>query len=115
MKNHKYAIIRIALAVLLAAGIFGIQPAKAGSLDFGWVQGGGGPTMDYGTALALDAGGNAYFTGFVTNGPGNEDGFLNKWDANGNPIWANFVAGPAHDANHDVALDGNGNVYVAGA
>ncbi len=115
MKKLKFAIVRITLAAMLMAGIFGVHPAKAETVDFGWVQGGGGPTLDYGTALAVDASGNAYFTGFVTNGPGNEDGFLNKWDANGNPIWASFVAGPAHDANHDVALDGDGNVYVSGA
>jgi uncharacterized protein YcfL len=42
MKNHKYGIIRIVLALLLAVGIFGIQPAKAETVGFGWVQGSGG-------------------------------------------------------------------------
>jgi hypothetical protein len=115
IKNRKYAILRVVLAAVLMAGLIHVRPAKAESVDFGWVQGGGGPTMDYGTALAVDASGNAYFTGFVTNGPGNEDGFLNKWDASGNPVWAAFVAGTGHDANHAVALDGDGNVYVSGA
>src|SRR5215207_4578477 len=39
MKNHNYVIIRIVLAVLLAVGIFGIQPAKAETVGFGWVEG----------------------------------------------------------------------------
>ena len=112
---HTYTMIRVALAAALIAGIFNIRPAKAETIDFGWVQGGGGTNLDYGTAIAVDDGGNVYGTGFVTNGPGNEDGFLNKWDASGNPVWANFVAGPAHDADHNIALDSTGNVYVSGA
>ncbi|HEY9526977.1 MAG TPA: hypothetical protein VIR02_07855, partial [Anaerolineales bacterium] len=115
--NHlQYAIVRVTLAAVLMAGLIHVRPAKAESIDFGWVEGGaGGASMDYGTALAVDASGNAYFTGFVTNGPGNEDAFLNKWDADGNFIWANIVAGPGHDVNHAVALDEDGNVYVSGA
>jgi hypothetical protein len=112
---RKYEIVRVALAAALIAGIFHVRPAKAETVDFGWVQGGGGTNLDYGTAIALDNGGNVYATGFVNNGPGNEDGFLQKWDASGNHIWSKFVAGPAHDTDHDVALDGEGNVYVAGA
>ena len=115
MKKGTSAVIRIALVALFIAGILGVNPAYAETTDFGWVQGGGGPNPDYGMAMAVDSSGNAYFTGFVTNGPENEDGFLNKWDVNGNPIWATSVAGPASDANHDLALDGDGNVYVAGA
>jgi hypothetical protein len=113
---HKYAIVRVALAAVLMAGLIHVRPAKAESIDFGWVEGGaGGASLDYGTALAVDASGNAYFTGFVTNDPSNEDAFLNKWDADGNFIWANIVAGPGHDVNHAVALDEDGNVYVSGA
>ncbi len=115
MKNHKSYTMRFALVVVLISGIFGVRPAQAETVDFGWVQGGGGTNLDYGTAIALDDGGNVYTTGFVTNGPGNQDGFLQKWDTSGNPIWAKFVAGPGNDTNHGVALDGNENVYAAGA
>jgi len=112
---RKSTIVRLALAIVLLAGLIHVRAAKAESVDFGWVQGSGGPNFDYSTAITLDGSGNAYVTGFVTNGSGNEDGFINKWDASGNPVWGNALAGPAHDANHGVALDGDGNVYVSGA
>jgi hypothetical protein len=112
---RKYAMMRVALAAALIAGLFNVQPAKAETVDFGWVQAGGGPDLDYGTAIALDNSGNVYVTGFVTNGPGNEDGFLTKWDSSGNPIWSKIIAGSGHDAEHGVTVDGAGNVYVSGA
>ncbi|HEY3477130.1 MAG TPA: SBBP repeat-containing protein, partial [Anaerolineales bacterium] len=115
LNNHKALFIRSALILTLLGGMFTVRLAYAGTVGFGWVQGGGGMNLDYATAIAEDDSGNVYATGFVTNGPGNEDAFLNKWDTNGTPIWARFVAGAAHDANHGVALDGAGNVYVAGA
>jgi len=115
-QNRKSAVVSLALVAVLIAGSFGVQPARAETMGFGWVQGGNGlPDIDYGRALALDESGNVYDTGFVTNGPGNQDIFIRKWSASGNPIWSNGLAGLSSDMSSAITLDSNGNVYVTGS
>ena len=112
---RKYAIVRVALAAVLIAVLINIRAAKAETLGFGWVQGVGGTNLEYGTAIALDDSGSVYVSGLVFNAPANQDAFINKWDANGNFIWARFFAGSSNDASYAVAPDVDGNVYVSGS
>ena len=42
------------------------------------------------------------------------DAFLSKFDKNGNYVWAKTWGGEGYDDGDSVAVDGNGNVYVAG-
>jgi len=51
--------------VSLAAGIFGIQPAKAESIDFGWAERLEARNLDYETAIAVDDSGNVYTPDFT--------------------------------------------------
>jgi hypothetical protein len=91
---------------------------------------------DYGTALDLDNSGNIYLTGGFTHqmvfysnpaqyfttlktdftqGLGNSDMFIAKFNSSGNYIWANKAGGTGWDVGNDLAVDGIGNVYVAGS
>src|SRR5207248_2098788 len=46
---------------------------------------------------------------------GDYDGFVTKLDASGNLMWNTFFGGTGHDEGYPIALDGSGNIYVAGA
>lgn len=85
-----------------------------------------------GNGVTVDASGNIYFTGDFTGtadfdpGPGvdsriasggNEnmsDIFLTKLNADGSYAWTKTIGGPDDDEARSVALDGSGNIYIAG-
>jgi len=89
----------------------------------------GGDANDFGDAVAVDADGNAYITGFtysdestfpVTVGPdliyNNEiDAFVAKVSPDGTDlIYAGYIGGDELDFGENVALDAYGNLYVTG-
>ncbi len=89
-----------------------------------WAKEVGGEQHDRIQDMALDKQGNLYLTGWfdpaITIGSktliGEENGinyFVAKFDANGNPLWANQIKGPNNEV---MALTTglNGEVYVAG-
>ena len=83
---------------------------------------------DYGYNIAVDATQNVYVTGQYDGtcdfdpgigtasltSVGNLDAFFAKYDIDGNYVWANSIGGTADDAGNCIALDGSGNVFVAG-
>ena len=88
------------------------------------VWGGG---QDYGNAVAVDGAGNAYFTG-STNGdfpttagvifPSGwltEDAFITKLSPTGASIYSTYLGGVLRDEGLAIAVDTNGNAYVAGS
>ncbi len=95
---------------------------------YGWACTWGGDLTDYGLGVAIDETGNAYVTGFfcdtVDFDPGDgvdehtsngmRDIFLGKFDSAGVFQWACTWGGVATDGPVGVAIDGTGNVYVAG-
>jgi hypothetical protein len=90
-----------------------------------WAKSAGGVDNDKANSVALDNSGNAYLTGYfysstlsfgtttLTN-TGLYDIFLAKFDPNGNVIWAKSAGGTDYDGASSVAVDGTGNIYLAG-
>jgi uncharacterized protein (DUF2249 family) len=87
----------------------------------------GGTGIEMGTAIAIDGTDNCYITGQffgVTDfDPSagtqnltalNLDGFLGKYDASGNYVWAIRIGGSTVDIGNGLALDDTDNVYITG-
>lgn len=90
-----------------------------------WAKGSGGDINDEGRCIATDAKGNVYISGyfrssaitfgtFTLKNKGGEDIFTVKYDSNGNVLWAKSVGGNSDDHACSIAVDGSGNVIVAG-
>jgi hypothetical protein len=83
----------------------------------------GGRMMDSGDGVAVDGSGNVYVTGVssaswgspVRAFSGGVDAFAAKLNSSGNLIWNTFLGGSVNGAGSGVAVDGSGNVYVAGS
>jgi hypothetical protein len=97
--------------------------------NFVWARCVGGPSVDGGTAVATDAAGNAYMSGFFTGtvdldpGAGTYtvasasnlyDLFILKFDPMGNLTWGRSGGGPGEDVAAALCLGANGDLYVTG-
>jgi len=69
-----------------------------------------------GAALAIDRKNDIYVTGFSPSANGSNDIVTIAYDTNGKQLWLQRYDGPAHgdDEGNAIAVDTNGNVYVAG-
>ena len=84
----------------------------------------GGTAEDVGLGLAVDSSGNAFvsgdtgsvdFDGRVNERHGTaDDAFVAKVDPSGTLIWVAYVGGSRYDSAGGVAVDTEGNAYVAG-
>jgi hypothetical protein len=88
----------------------------------------GGGGLDWGMDIAADENGNSYQTGLTTSMTaiattgafqgsfsGDIDGFLTKFDEDGNLEWATYFGGDQTDRTYGITTDENGNIYVAGS
>lgn len=90
-----------------------------------WAKTMGGVGQDSAMALAVDANGELAVTGSFQNtmtlgattltSAGAEDIFVARFDANGELRWAQRNGGTGRDQGRGVAMDGTGNVIVAGS
>jgi hypothetical protein len=88
-----------------------------------WVRQFGGPNADGARSVAADDTGNVYVAGVIggqdLGGPaiegGSFDAYLRKLGPNGLTIWTRQFGSSGDDAADSVAVDGAGNVYVAGS
>ena len=82
----------------------------------------GGTYWDKGNAIAVDGNGNVYVVGYSSSTWGSpqrafgsgEDAFAAKLDSKGQLVWNTFLGGAGYDGGRAIAVDGNGNAYVAG-
>ncbi len=73
-------------------------------------------------ALAFDGSGNVYVAGTsnatwglpINAHSGDDDAFVAKLDANGKLIWSTFLGGNRSDLASALAVDGSGDIYLAG-
>jgi len=80
----------------------------------------GTSSVEVGRAVAVDASGNVYVAGQTGGslggtGAGGDDGFVRKYDSSGTHQWLQQFGTSSNDVAYGVAIDGSGNVYVAGS
>lgn len=98
--------------------IFIIKYNSAGTTQ--WTSQFGTPQADVGKAIAVDASGNIYVTGWTSgNLDGNQnkgglDAYLAKIDSAGKKLWISQFGTPAEDSGYGISLDGNSNIYIVG-
>lgn len=118
-------------------GIYHLIPSGANDIfisksdasgNFIWAKKMGGPAMDHGYSISLDAAGNSYITGYFEltadfdPGPGvynltsagSMDIFVAKLDTAGNFAWAVSMGASGYDQGHSIRVDAAGNVYTTG-
>jgi hypothetical protein len=117
-------------AVLLISILLQVHVIHAQAPQLAWAQSIGNAGVTDGSVLTLDDSGNSYMagtygTGGITFGSitlsgsgSSENGFIVKFDAQGNALWAKRVrrvGGFQDSTNPDrIAIDNSGNVYVCG-
>ncbi|MCX6327402.1 MAG: T9SS type A sorting domain-containing protein [Bacteroidia bacterium] len=95
-----------------------------------WAKSSGGTSSEESLGVSTDVSGNVLMTGrfesssitfgttVLTNAgaAGTNDGFLVKYDASGNVLWAKSFGGTSYfDTSIGVCTDANGNVFLTGA
>jgi hypothetical protein len=93
--------------------------------DVTWSKLVGDSSAQFATSVAVDAFGSVFVTGFFQgtadfgSGPitsaGGADVFVAKFDAVGAPIWSKRFGDANNQAGWGIAMDGSGNVVVAGS
>ncbi len=85
----------------------------------------GGNSIDYANAVAADAAGDVYVTGLIYSTGwaqggydlsfgGYYDGFVAKLSSTGQHLWSTYLGGNHWDLGYGIAVDGLGDVAVAG-
>jgi len=104
--------------------IFVVKYDSAGNVL--WARSAGGTGEDISYALTTDAIGNAYVTGYFTsssitfgsttlvNSTGNEMYFIAKYDASGNPVWAQGGGNADNSTGQNIITDAKDHVYLTG-
>ncbi len=99
---------------------------SAGTRQWGTYFGGNLDDGNTAVSLALDHTGMTYLAGstqsidlYTTPGAHSNtrqltDGFVAKFDPQGQPVWSTYYGGPATDIITAVAVDANRNVYITG-
>ena len=120
----------IGIQNLTSAGSFDIFICKIDSNgDYVWAKSIGGASNDAALGIKLDSNTNIYLVGYfgsttidfdpsvgvanLTNN-GSGDGFVSKFDTNGNYIWAKTIGGTSIDQATTLNIDASANIYIVG-
>ena len=96
--------------------------------NFLWARSFGGPDIDCGLSIKVDASGNVYTTGYfkgyvdfdpgagTTNivSAGSWDVFIHKMDSSGNFVWVKTIGNVGSDLGTSINVDSFGNIYTSG-
>ena len=96
--------------------------------NYVWARQLGGPSPDVAQAIAIDASGNVYTTGFtqgagdydpgpgvvVVNPIGSADAWISKLNSSGNFVWAKQLGGDNTVSGKTILTDAAGNLYIGG-
>jgi len=96
--------------------------------NLAWAYHIGGEKRDEGDCIAVDEAGNVYISGsfrglvdfdpgvgiFTLNSSGPNDLFVEKFDSNGNFLWARTVGGLGGGVPYAIAVDRESNIYITG-
>jgi hypothetical protein len=106
---------------------FVLKLSPSGTLVYSTYLGASG--RDFATAIAVDASGNAYVAGYTSSvsfpivagaiqssyAGGFFDAFVTKVNATGTALlYSTFIGGSGNDTASSIAIDPNGNAYIAG-
>ncbi|MBW6513682.1 MAG: PKD domain-containing protein [Candidatus Syntrophosphaera sp.] len=93
--------------------------------DWDWATKAGGPSVDKGNAISVDASGNSYVAGYFSGSislgattltsSGYQDIYVAKISPTGNWLWARKVGGTGTELALDITVDTAGNAYVIGS
>lgn len=93
-------------------------------MDSGWTKEVGGRGDDTARGVASDGDGGLYAVGHFSEemqygrgalkSAGGKDGFVARFDRDGNALWARAIGGTGLDEMYGVATDSQGNAYVIG-
>jgi hypothetical protein len=99
--------------------------AQAPSFD--WSRGTGANTISYAKDVVTDSTGNIYAVGHFVAGSitfgnitlnnsngGNQDGYVVKYDPNGNALWAKSISSDNQDLVNTIAIDKNNDLIIGG-
>lgn len=109
--------------------LLGLSGTTALAQPLAWATRAGGTSLDNGISIAADDDGNNYVIGFfeaaatfgagepnetVLIGAGGGDIFVAKYDGSGSLLWASRAGGGMFDRGTTIAIDENGNCFLAG-
>ncbi len=108
---------------LVAAGLIDIFIAKYDAFgNLAWASNAG--SVGAGNGIVIDSAGKPYVTGNFTASAsfggislvsrGSSDVFMAKYDTNGVGLWAKQAGSTLDDSGNAIAIDSNGNTYIAG-
>ncbi len=116
-----------ATATLIASGVDGFFARYDPNGNYLYARRIGGTAADQALSIKLDASGNIWVAGFfngtasMSTSPavsltsvGGADGFLAKYDINGNHLFSMRMGGTSTDIANALSIDATGNVYVTG-
>lgn len=81
----------------------------------------GSSFLDDALSIVVDDSNNIYVTGttygslFLQKDENSADAFIAKYDSDYNLIWSRQIGTPEYDQSRDIAIDGNGNLYIVGS
>jgi len=89
---------------------------SSGNVEWTRTYNGPGNKADTGMGIAVDGSGNVYVTGYEYLIAESYNIWVRKYNSNGEEVWTKTYNGASSDVDcgYGIAVDGNGNVYVAG-